>query len=147
MFSSSSKKQQHFFLEKSSKLQQIFHVLRGSSLVPTQPSSFPTFVIRNPENVLSFLCSIFVCQIQCIHNILYIVIIQKRSWRWFVLHQLCIPLCISYITSDQQCVSSYLQTVFDSANIPGILPKIHIHSLIRSIDRRHNFVYDLRRIS
>ena len=63
----------------------------------------------------------------------YRVIIQKSSCDTSCT---CTPLCISCITSDQQCVSSFLQTVFDPANIRGILPKkIHRQSLFRSINR------------
>ena len=48
-------------------------------------------------------------------------------------------------TSDQQRVSSYVQSVFDSANIPGILPK-HTQTQLTCNQEynSHNLVYDLR---
>ena len=122
MFSSLLKKKRHFFLEKSSKLQQLFHVLRGSRLVPTQPPPFPdvnTHYLKcypQPGKLLIFLAYV---QFSFVRYSVYIipvyrVIIQKSSC-----DTSCTPLCIPCINSDQQ----YLQTVFNSANIRGILPK------------------------
>ena len=56
----------------------------------------------------------------------------------------CTPLCISCITSDQLCVSSFLQTLFDSANIRGILPKKKSQTEFNQEYISHNLVYDFR---
>ena len=58
-------------------------------------------------------------------------------------HELCTTLCISCITYDQQCVSKYLQNVFDSANIPGILSK-NTQTDLNKEYKSHNLVHDFR---
>ena len=112
-----------FFLEKCKLQHFTFYADQGLSVL-TPSLSFnwhPTLKLihvkvwsANMEKFFSFYVQFSFVRYSV--YILFTVIIHAWPEK-FVRHELCAPC----ITSDQQRVSSYLQSVFDSANIPGIL--------------------------
>ena len=83
-------------------------------------------MIRNQENFLSFYVEFSFVRYS-VYIIFRVVIHVSSEKKLAVVRATRVVCTIEYIsciiTSDQQRVSSYLQTesVFDSANIPGIL--------------------------
>ena len=73
--------------------------------------------------IVLFLCSFFVCRIQYVHNIYSVIIHMSPEMKLAVVRATRVVYTIVFIsckTSDQQRVLSYIEFLFNSANIPGI---------------------------
>ena len=142
MFSSLLKKSSIFSQRNHLNYNNFFMFYADHVLSLLSPPPFPdvnTHYLKcypQPGKLLIFLAYV---QFSFVRYSVYIipvyrVIIQKSSC-----DTSCTPLCIPCINSDQQ----YLQTVFNSANIRGILPK-NTQTDLNQEYKSHNLVYDFR---